>query len=417
MTERRTVQVCAHWVGIPKPVVVGMLHAVPVRGKEVVSFEYAREWLDARGAPALDPALPLVRGPQYPPAGRQTFGVFLDSSPDRWGRLLLRRREALRARVAGRRPRTLLELDDLLGVFDGHRIGGLRYRLREDGPFLDDDAVLASPPWAALRDLEQASLALEREGAETHRQYAKWLNLLIAPGRSLGGARPKASVVDEESRLWIAKFPSRADDEDVGAWEAVALTLARAAGIRTPEFRAARFASKHHTLLSARFDRSGAERIHFASAMTMLQRSDGEVASYLDIAQAVVQNGASPAADLEELWRRIVFFLCVSNVDDHLRNHGFLLEAKGWRLAPVYDVNPVANASGLTLNVSTTDNALDLSLAFEVASSFRLKPMHARKILSEVRTATRSWRRAAKSRGLSRASIDRMAPAFSLADV
>lgn len=414
--ERREIQVCADWVRLPEPALVGLLHATPSRGKEIFSFEYSTEWLDRRGVVEIDPGLPLVRGPQYPPAGRASFGAFLDASPDRWGRVLLQRREAFRAREAGRRPRTLLELDYLLGVFDGHRLGGLRFREGEGTPFLDQDHELASPPWTSLRALEQASLELEREGVEDHPSYGKWLSLLLAPGRSLGGARPKASVLDEKGRLWLAKFPSREDREDVGAWEGVVHELARGARLRTTEARCLKFGSKHHTFLALRFDRAGNERIHFASAMTMLQRGDGDVASYLDLAQAVVQRGAHAARDLEELWRRIVFFMCVSNVDDHLRNHGFLLEAKGWSLSPLYDVNPVPTGSGLTLNVSSTDNAQNLDLAREVAASFRVKAKRAKEIVSEVHAAVRAWRAEAKRMGLSRAAIDRMAPAFALVD-
>jgi serine/threonine-protein kinase HipA len=414
--ERRTVEVWADWQGLPHVTQVGALHATPSRGKEIFSFEYARGWLDAGHAQSLDPALQLVRGPQYVATGRENFGVFLDSSPDRWGRVLMQRREAHLARETKRSERKLFELDYLLGVYDRHRLGALRYRLG-DGPFLDDNTELASPPWTSLRELEQASLALERPGAERDPAYGKWLRKLIAPGRSLGGARPKASVVDERRQLWIAKFPSGGDADDIGAWEGVLHTLAHRAGIVTAESASRRFGSQHHTFLVRRFDRAGElSRIHFASAMTLLERADGDVASYLDLVELIAQRGAHPARDLEQLWRRIVFFMCVSNIDDHLRNHGFLLEPAGWSLAPAYDMNPVATAGGLTLNISETDNAQDLGLARDVAKLFRLTPKRANEIITDVIGAVRGWRIGAKKLGLSRSAQDRMAAAFQVAE-
>ena len=419
-TERRTVEVHADWAGLIKErsgtVRMGLLHATAARGKEVFSFDYDADWLDAAHAGALDPALRLGPGPQFVAAGRENFGVFLDSSPDRWGRVLMQRREAQRAREQERKERRLLELDYLLGVHDGHRMGGLRFRI--DGPFLDDDLELASPPWTSLRELEHASLQLERADADRDPHYNKWLRMLVAPGRSLGGARPKASVLDEKQRLWIAKFPSSGDSDDIGAWEGVVARLAKLAGVQMAEGRCRRFASRHHTYLSRRFDRTdGQERLHFASAMTLLERSDGEEgASYLDLARVLIQQGAHPARDLEQLWRRIVFFVCISNVDDHLRNHGFLLEAGGWSLAPAYDVNPVATGSGLTLNISETDNAQDLALVSDVAPYFRVAVRRAKTIVAEVVAATRTWRKEAKAVGLSRGEQDRMASAFRLVE-
>jgi serine/threonine-protein kinase HipA len=328
----------------------------------------------------------------------------------------MQRREAQLAREARRPERKLLELDYLLGVYDGHRMGALRYRVG-DGPFLDDNTELASPPWASLRQLEQASLKLEQPGAERDPSFSKWLRMLIAPGRSLGGARPKASVVDQRRRLWIAKFPSGHDSDDIGAWESVLHVLAHRAGIVTPESAARRFGSQHHTFLARRFDRAGdLSRIHFASALTLLQRADGDPASYLDLVELIARHGAHAQRDLEQLWRRIVFFMCVSNIDDHLRNHGFLLEPTGWCLSPAYDLNPVATAGGLTLNVSETDNAQDLDLARDVAKLFRLKPKRASEVIAEVLAAVRGWRAEAKKAGVSRADQDRMVTAFHVAE-
>lgn len=396
---------------------MGLLHATLARAKEVFSFEYDQEWLDAGHARALDPALRLDPGPQFVAAGRENFGVFLDSSPDRWGRVLMKRREAQIAREEGRKEQRLFELDYLLGVYDGHRMGALRYRV-DGGPYLDDQAELASPPWTSLRELEEASLQLEQDGAERNPSYGKWLRMLIAPGRSLGGARPKASVLDERGALWIAKFPSERDADDVGAWEHVVSALASRAGVEMAEARCRRFGSLHHTFLTKRFDRTtDGQRVHFASAMTLLERSDGESgASYLDLVEIILQQGAHPERDLEQLWRRIVLFICVSNVDDHLRNHGFLLEKGGWSLAPAYDINPVAVGDGLTLNISETDNAQDLSVARDVAKYFRIGATRAGAIIDEIVGVVRDWRKEAKAAGLSRADQDRMAPAFRIAE-
>jgi serine/threonine-protein kinase HipA len=415
--ERRAIQVYADWAGLSGPLPMGQLFATLSRGKEIFSFEYAPDWVGSAHAQVIDPALQLYQGPQYLRAGRDNFGAFLDSSPDRWGRVLLDRREAQSAREQGRKVSTLRESDYLLGVYDGHRMGALRFRIA-DGPFLDDNQDLASPPWTSLRELEQASLHLEDEGAEENPSYSKWLRMLIAPGRSLGGARPKASVLDPQNHLWIAKFPSRNDTTDVGGWESVVHALAQRAGIRVAEGQRQQFGSKYHTFLSKRFDRTEqGGRIHFASAMTLLERQDGEEGvSYLELAQFIMQQGAHPSRDLEELWRRIAFSVCVSNVDDHLRNHGFLLEAKGWSLAPAYDMNPVPTRGGLKLNISETDNAQDLDLLRDVATHFRLKPARAQQVLSEVITAVRAWREVALSAGISRSDQERMAPAFKSAD-
>jgi serine/threonine-protein kinase HipA len=413
--ERRAVEVHADWRELGGATRMGLLYATPARGKETFSFEFDPEWLELSQARTLDPALRLGPGPQYVSAGRENFGLFLDSSPDRWGRVLMQRREAQLARAEGRKERRLLELDYLLGVYDGHRLGGLRFRVG-DGPYLDDDADIASPPWTSLRELEHASLRLEDDDTESP-EAAKWLRMLVAPGRSLGGARPKASVVDAQGQLWIAKFPSSRDSDDVGAWESVVAALARSAGVTVADNERRRFGSRHHTFLARRFDRvGGGQRLHFCSAMTLLERREGEAgASYLDLANVLTQHGAEPAGDLEQLWRRLVFFVCVSNVDDHLRNHGFLLAEQGWLLAPAYDMNPAPDVAGLTLNISETDNAQDLGLVRDVARSFRVGARRADQIIQEVVSAVRGWRAEAERAQLSRAEQERMAPAFRLA--
>lgn len=290
---------------------------------------------------------------------------------------------------------------------------------------MDDNDQLASPPWTSLRELEHASLQLEQPDAQDDPDYGRWLQMLISPGGSLGGARPKASVRDEQGGLWIAKFPARNDDLDVGAWEAATHELASRAGVTVPEailrtFSKTRAGSKRHTYLSRRFDRNADRgRIHVASALTLLGRQDGddasEGASYIELADLLIQAGAVTNADLEQLWRRIVFFLCVSNTDDHLRNHAFVLTERGWRLAPAYDMNPVPHASGLTLNISETDNSLDLELAYSVRDVFRIAPDRSRTIVHEVVEAVQTWREVVTQLGIPRAEQDVMRPAFRVA--
>lgn len=415
--EQLRIEVFANWQTLAGPTLMGTLSATVARGREIFSFEYDSQWLKSEFVQVLDPNLGLYEGTQYAPDGQASFGIFLDSSPDRWGRMLMRRREAQLARRENRTAKTLIESDYLLGVYDAHRLGGLRFRTNPKGPFLDNDKDFASPPWAALRDLEFASLQLEREDIEKDPDYEKWLRMLIAPGASLGGARPKASVTDEQFGLWIAKFPSRHDDTDVGGWEEVVHELALRAGIVTSESQVRKFAGRHHTFLTKRFDRSTyGERIHFASAMTLLQRSDGDDnsvgASYLELAEFISRQGGNAPRDLEQLWRRIVFFITVSNVDDHLRNHGFLLSSKGWELAPAYDMNAVPTGNGLKLNISDNDNSQDLDLALEVAHYFRLTAKRAREIVDEVVNAVKTWRNEANRLGLSSSEQERMALAF-----
>jgi serine/threonine-protein kinase HipA len=418
---RRAIEVWADWRGLGGPRQVGVLHATPSRGRELFAFEYQADWLAAPAALALDPQLRLFAGPQFATDDRRpNFGVFLDSSPDRWGRTLIRRREERAARKAGRKARPLLESDYLLGVYDLHRIGALRFKLDPAGPFLDASDGYAAPPWTSIRDLEYASLQLERQVPDDEEE--RWLRMLIAPGGSLGGTRPKASVLDEHTHLWIAKFPSRADAHDVGAWEMVVHELASRAGVAVPPAQVRRFNRAFATFLTRRFDREEhGERLHFTSALTLLGRVDGDDAaagaSYLELADLLVRAGARTDADLEQLWRRIVFNMCVSNTDDHLRNHGFLLESgKGWALAPAFDMNPVADGDGLRLNVSEADNAQDLGLARSVAHWFRVKPPRAGAIVAEVADAVRAWRDVARREEIGRPEQDAMARAFRLVE-
>ncbi len=412
----RSVLIYAHWKGLNQPVLMGVLNATSSRGKEVFSFTYNDDWLKSNHVQSLDPDLQLYSGPQYLNEEKSNFGIFLDSSPDRWGRVLMKRREAVLARKEGRKERTLFETDYLLGVFDKHRMGGIRFKEVEDGPFLNDNKEIAVPPWTSIRELEQACFKIEQEDIGDA-EYAKWLSLLIAPGSSLGGARPKASVLDTKNHLWIAKFPSKDDQHDVGAWEMVVQKLGGLAGVNVAEAMTGTFYSKQHTFLTKRFDRTNkGERIHFASAMTLLGHTDGtdfhDGVGYLDLAAFIIQNGAQPDHDLEELWKRIVFNICVSNSDDHLRNHGFLLTENGWILSPAYDVNPVENTTGLSLNISESDNSPDLDLALEVAAYFRVDGKKAREIINRVKKSVRQWSTVAEKQGISKSGRNAMASAF-----
>lgn len=418
---KRSLFVYAHWQGMDDPSLLGILHSERLRGKEVFSFEYDENWLRDGPSQLLDPGLQLYPGFQYLNEDQQNFGIFLDSSPDRWGRILLRRKEAARARSEKRPEDKLFETDYLLGVFDGYRMGGLRFKLDKDGPFLDNQTEYASPPWTSIRELESISLRLEGEDANGDPEYLNWLRMLVTPGASLGGARPKASVVDPNGSLWIAKFPSRTDQGDVGGWEMVACDLAREAGINMAESMARKFSSGHHTFLTKRFDRSDTnERIHFASAVTMLEYKDGQDhrvgASYLEIVDFINTHGANVERDLEELWRRIVFSICVTNTDDHLRNHGFILTDRGWILSPAYDINPNEEGTGLNLNISENDNSLDLDLALKVREYFRLDSTKADKIITEVQKSVSNWRKVATHYGLTKTEQELKAIAFQKAE-
>ena len=400
------------------PSLIGTLYVDGGRGKQVVSFEYDEEWLrDLTNNVSLDPDLGMFKGRQYAPADKLMFGVFEDSCPDRWGRLLMKRREAIIAKREERKPRTLTEADFLIGVYDETRMGGLRFSASKGGAFLSDDKELATPPWTTLRKLESASLAFEKndDGMEE-----KWLKQLVAPGSSLGGARPKASVLAPDGSLWIAKFPSKNDDINVGAWEMVVHDLAKLCNLNVPDAKLENFSKTGSTFLTKRFDRDGNRRIHFASAMTLLGKKDGanatEGSSYLDIASIIRQNSVSPKKDLLELWRRMVFNMAVSNTDDHLRNHGFIMEKEGWILSPLYDVNPNIYGDTLSLNVDSDNNLIDFHLALSVAELYGLTNEQALEELKEIKNIVESnWRRLAKDYGLSRSEIEGMEPAFNMA--
>lgn len=398
-----------------EPVLLGKLFVNSVRGVEVYSFEYDDLWLrKTRLNVMLDPELRPYGGRQYSES-KSIFGLFADISPDRWGRTLMIRKERILADKEKRKPRKLQDSDYLLGVYDKTRIGGIRLKLEEEGEFLSNDRYDPIPPWTTLRSLEEASRQFEND---TTALSEKWINQLIVPGSSLGGARPKATVSDAEGQLWIAKFPSKNDENNTGAWEMVVHELAYMCGLNVPEARLETFSKLGSTFLIKRFDRLGEKRIHFASAMTLLGKKDGASAadgtSYLDLVSFIKAYGADPKNDLIELWKRVVFSMAVSNIDDHLRNHAFILSPAGWKLSPMYDVNPVPYGDELALNVNEEDNRISIRLAIEVAIRFNIDTSKAEALANEItETVRENWEKLAVQYKLSRGQIDDMRPAFS----
>ena len=396
------------------PTLMGILYVNSFRGGESYSFEYDREWLKKTSLKiTLDPELMPYSGRQYP-FGKTIFGLFSDSSPDRWGRVLMNKRERILAGKEDRKPAKLYDSDYLLGVYDETRLGGIRFKTEPNGAFLSDDKETAAPPWASLRALEEASRNFENEDTALSE---KWLNQLIRPGSSLGGARPKATVIDPKEQLWIAKFPSRNDENDSGAWEMVTHDLAEICGLHVPEAKLEKFSKLGSTYLVKRFDRILNKRVHFASAMTLLGKTDGasaaEGTSYLDIAAFIKSYGAQPKRDLIELWKRIVFNMAVSNTDDHLRNHAFIFTENGWRLSPLYDVNPVPYGDELSLNVDEADNSINIDLAIETAVRFGISRTDATNDAKDILVIVReNWEKLATAYGLSRRLIEEMRPAF-----
>lgn len=389
-----------------KPNLVGRLWARSRQGRESATFEYDASWLKHPSRFALEPALVLSHGRHHTAAGRRLFGAIGDLAPDRWGRLLIQREERRKARGAHRQPHTLNEVDYLVAVGDIARQGVLRFKDTEDGEFL---AAVQIPPLVRLSALLNASLHITADGGSDED-----LKLLLAPGSSLGGARPKASVLEKDGTLSVAKFPQHGDLIPTIDWESVALALAARAGIPVPAWGMEKVGNRH-VLLLRRFDRDNARRIPFLSAMSMLDAEDSEQRSYLEIADALRQYGAKPEQDCAQLWRRVVFSILISNSDDHLRNHGFLYEPGGWRLSPAYDLNPVPvdiKPRILTTAIDEADGTASLDLAYQVAEHFGLKQDKAKAIAKEVGSAVQGWRETAKARGLSANEIERMASAF-----
>lgn len=397
------------------PHLMGRLWAHVRKNKESATFEYDDGWLQHPAKFSLEPALKLGPGPFHTPADTPMFGAIGDSAPDRWGRTLMRRMERRRAEREGGAPRTLQEIDFLLLVDDEARQGALRFAEREGGPFLREEGVKRIPPLVELPKLLSAA-----EHVMEDKDTEEDLRLLFAPGSSLGGARPKASVIENDGHLAIAKFPRKDDEINTVVWEAVALALAEKSGIAVPTGRIETVADTP-VLLLRRFDRDGKRRIPFLSAMSMLGSKDNETRSYLEIVDVLRQHGAAPKVDMEALWRRLVFNILVSNTDDHLRNHGFLYQGpEGWRLSPAYDLNPVPTDIKpriLATAINEEDNTASLALAMDVAGYFDLDAANARAIAAGVGNVVSQWRDEALRHGLSKASIDRMASAFEHEDL
>lgn len=402
--------VFADWIGLEEPTLIGTLSVQSAKSKKSFSFEYDKNWLQSPHKFLLDPDIQLFSGKQFPHQ-KENFGVFLDSMPDTWGKTLMKRRAIQKAKD----HKNLYDIDFLLGVYDETRIGGLRFKTDFNGDFLDNDNSFPTPPWTSIRELQNAVYQIENDNND---DIKKWLEIIIAPGSSLGGARPKANILDENNELWIAKFPSKNDDYDKGAWEFLAYLLAKDAGIHMSESKIQKIYNPYHTFFTKRFDRQGSKRIHFASAMTMTGYNENILressASYLDIAEFITNYGCNIDENLKQLWRRIVFNIMISNTDDHLRNHGFILTKNGWILSPAYDINPSIDKSGLAININTEENALDIDLAKSVGEYFRLSSTDMDKIINEVYKSTKNWRNISSQIGIPRKEQDLMQNAFNL---
>ncbi|KQX99515.1 hypothetical protein ASD22_04495 [Rhodanobacter sp. Root480] len=389
------------------PVRVGQLTRSASKTGDTVRFDYADAWLSQTtpyASFALDHELPLAGGALYAHAGAdQLSGCFQDASPDRWGKLLVERREAIESREQGRPLRLLRGWDFLLGVNDESRMGALRLRDPISGEHVDARDPSA-PPITALRKLEAAAGRVESGDDE---QVDKWIRQLIAPGASLGGARPKASFRDTDGSLWLAKFPAMDDRRDVGHWEYLTWQLACDAGIEMPPARALKLSGRGHTFAVQRFDRTPGSRRLYSSAMTRLARGDSDGASYLDIVEVIEREGSSTriADQLAQLFRRVLFNILIGNRDDHLRNHGFLRDGNGWVLSPAFDVNPNADRGVHVLSIDGSDASPDASLLLASAEFYRLRPGAAEAIARQVRDVVRGWETRAKALGLRKGEI------------
>ncbi|MBN8646400.1 MAG: type II toxin-antitoxin system HipA family toxin [Caulobacterales bacterium] len=388
---------------------VGTLWARQNRGRESASFEYSKEWLENPKRFSLEPALQIGRGSFHTQSNQSIFGAFGDSAPDRWGRILIQRMERRTAREENKPPKTIFEIDYLLGVGDRARQGALRFSEENGSPYLAIDGANPIPPLIEIPRLLNAANRFAND-----EETPKDLRLLLAPGSSLGGARPKASIIDKDGSLAIAKFPKPDDEINISAWEAVALTIACDAKIPTPDFRIENIDGKS-VLILQRFDRQNGKRIPFLSAMSMLGAEDNQTRSYMEIADAIRQYGAKADDDCAQLWRRIVFNIMIANTDDHLRNHGFLYEKNGWRLSPAYDLNPVPidiKPRVLSTAINEVETEGNLEIALDVSKHFGLKPDEAKAIISEVKNVVSNWKSYALKYGISNREIERMSSAF-----
>lgn len=388
---------------------IGELSYESLRGSDSYAFQFNDEWLKRYGNLFISADLNNYKGLQYTQLEKDIFGCFSDALPDRWGRTLLNRREQILATEEKRPVRRLSSFDYLLGIDDSSRMGGFRFKKTPDGDFINSSNTLRIPPLTSIRELIHASREIEKSEEENKLPDKKWLTQLVQPGSSLGGARPKASVVDTDKVLYVAKFPSRKDDYNAGLWEHFCHLLAKKAGINAASTQVISINDKYHTLLSRRFDRTDdGRRIHFASAMTLLGFSDGANAStgngYLDIVDFILQNCTEVNKNLQELYRRVAFNICIGNSDDHFRNHGFLLAAKGWTLSPAYDMNPTLNEYQ-SLLISNSSSKADLAILSDACEYYLLPQDVATNIISEVVAAVKDWKALATRLGIANSEM------------
>lgn len=411
----RSIFVYGDFDWLETPQLIGELSYDSVRGNETYGFSYDKDWLAKYGDICLSEDLQNFPGVQYTRPERDIFACFSDALPDRWGRILLNRREQIAASEEKRAVRRLSSFDYLTGIDDFSRMGGFRFGESQGGKFINCEEFFRVPPLTKVRELMRAAHEIELSEEKHLLPSKKWLAQLLHPGTSLGGARPKASVIDEDGSLTVAKFPSRKDDYDVARWEHFCHVMGRKAGLNVAETRTIN-GEAYHILLSKRFDRNGqGKRIHFASALTLLGLTDGDNAStgygYTDIVDFIIQHGSNVEKNLEELYRRVAFYIIVGNSDDHFRNHGFLLTRKGWELSPAYDINPtLAETQSLLINRMTNESNLEILLASP--SDYMLSADKATGIINEVKNAMKSWRSEARRFGLPQRDIEMFAPRF-----
>jgi len=406
----KTLYVYADFDWLAEPMLVGELGYESLRGSDSYAFKFDNDWLRQYGSLFLSADINNYPGQQYTQPGRDIFGCFSDALPDRWGRLLLNRREQILAAEERRPIRRLSSFDYLIGIDDFSRIGGFRFKTIPDGDFINCDSHLRIPPLADLRSLVAASMEIEKSEVQNRLPEMKWIQQLVHPGSSLGGARPKAGVRGTDGCLYVAKFPSRNDDYDVSLWEHLSHLLAKKAGVTAAETSVISTGEKYHALLSKRFDRTAdGRRIHFASAMTLLGLTDGSDAQtgngYLDIVDFILQNCCDVESNLRQLYRRVAFNIAIGNTDDHFRNHGFLLTPKGWTLSPAYDLNPTSNEyQSLLINSST--NKSDLNLLLGSSEEYMIGKEEASKIIQEVTNAIKGWQKMADSLGIAKREME-----------
>ena len=406
----KTLYVYADFDWLTAPTLVGELGYESLRGSDSYAFKFDDNWLGKYGSLYLSADINNYPGQQYTQPGRDIFGCFSDALPDRWGRLLLNRREQILATEEKRPVRKLSSFDYLIGIDDFSRMGGFRFKTDPDGEFINCDSHLRIPPLTDLRSLVAASMEIEKSEELNRLPEKKWIQQLVHPGSSLGGARPKAGVRDADGCLYVAKFPSRNDDYDVSLWEHLSHLLAKKAGVIAAETSVIPTGDKYHALLSKRFDRTAdGRRIHFASAMTLLGLSDGSNAQtgngYLDIVDFILQSCCQVEDNLRQLYRRVAFNIAIGNTDDHFRNHGFLLTPRGWTMSPAYDMNPTTNEYQSLLITSST-NKSDLNLLLEASEEYMIGKEEATKIIQEVTDAVKGWRRIAAMLGIAKREME-----------